>query len=450
MKKDVVIIGGGPGGYVAGPILAAGGLSVACVEMEVIGGTCLKYGCMPTKSLAAVSACIEKVKHADRYGLTIGAWEVDYPAAMERAHTHVKKLAAGCESKFAKCGIAVFKGHGALKDEHTVLVTPYEEEPFEIEADKIILDVGSRSAQIAPFGSDPAILTNKEILALDELPRSLLIVGSGVMGCEFACIYANFGTKVTMVEFMDRVLPPVDADIAALMQEKLEAMGIELELGTKVESYEKKDGLYRCKLANGKSVEAEKVLVVVGRTPNSDDIGLENIAIQTTGRGHICVDEHLRTASPSIYAIGDVIGGTFAHVSRLEGEYVAKNILGADIAMDYRVVPWAIFTSLEVAGVGFTEQQAKKQGVAYTASVAKFSANGKAMVSDEGEGFVKVLAEPQNKRILGAQIIGPHASDLIHEMALAIKCNLSAQDISAMIHVHPTLAETVLKACQEI
>ena len=450
LTKDVVIIGGGPGGYVAGPILASRGLSVSCVELEVLGGTCLKWGCMPTKSLASVSSCIDKINNAEKYGIATGSWKLDFGKAVERTKDHVNKLECGCESKFESKSIDLFMGFGSLKDANTVLVQPNEGEAFEIKAKHIIIDTGSASVKIPPFLDDPDIMDNKDILSMDKLPESILIVGSGVIGCEFANILVNFGSKVTMVELMDRVLPPVDEDVAALTEEELRKLGVDIELGTKVDSYEKKDGEYICKLTNGKTVKAEKILVVVGRCPNSADIGLENTKVRVNSKGHIIVDEKLRTDEPSIYAMGDVIGGTLAHVARMEGEIVARIITGEELTMDYKVVPWAIFTNLEIGGVGLTEQKAKEQGLDYVVSVSKFKSNGKAMVSDEDKGFVKVIADRQTKEIIGAQIIGPHASDLIHEMALAIKCGLTAPFVSSMIHVHPTLAEAVLKACQQL
>ncbi len=449
LTKDVVIIGGGPGGYVAGPILASKGLSVACVEREVLGGTCLKWGCMPTKSLVSVSACIDKINHADTYGITAGPWSLDFEKTMERTNGHVKKLESGCVSKFNKVGIDLFMGFGSFVDEKTVRVDPNEGEPFEIKAKHIIIDTGSSSATIPPFNDDADIMTNREALSMNSLPESLLIIGGGVIGCEFANIFANFGVKVTMVELMDRILPPVDADVADLMQQELSGLGVDIQLGTKVESYTKKNNGYTCKLSNGKTIETEKIMVVVGRRPNSDKIGLENTEIKTNQKGHIQVDSYLKTAVNHIYAMGDVIGGTLAHVSRMEGEIVAKNILGENLPMDYKVVPWSIFTNLEISGVGVTEQKAKEQGVDYLVSVSKFSSNGKAMVSDEMDGFVKLIADKHTKKILGVQIIGPHASDLIHEMALAIHCDLTTTSVSSMIHVHPTLAEAVLKACQQ-
>ena len=352
IAKDVVIIGGGPGGYVAGPILAAEGLSVACVEREVLGGTCLKWGCMPTKSLVSVSACIDKINHAETYGIKVGSWDLNFGKTMARTKGQVKVLEDGCISKFNKSGIDLFMGFGSFVDEHTVRVDPNEGEPFEIKAKHIIIDTGSSSMNIPPFNDDPDIMTNREALSMDNLPGTLLIIGGGVIGCEFANIFTNFGVKVTMVELMDRILPPVDADVADLMQKELSGMGVDIQLGTKVESYAKKSNGYTCILSNGKTIETEKIMVVVGRRPNSDKIQLGNTSIQTNRRGHILVDQNLRTAAEHIYAIGDVIGGTLAHVSRMEGEIVAKNILGDNIPMDYKVVPWSIFTNLEISGVG--------------------------------------------------------------------------------------------------
>lgn len=451
ITKDFTIIGGGPGGYVAGPIAAAAGLSVACVEKEVLGGVCLKWGCMPTKSLAAVSQCMDKFREAGKFGIRVGEYSLDFEAVMQRMKNHVATLEAGCVSKFAKSGIDLFMGTGSLVDPHMVLVTPKDGEPFLIASKNILIDTGSTSANVPPFPyGDPGILTNKEILSLDTIPKDLMIVGGGVMGCEFANIFANLGSRVTIVELLPRLLSTVDKDIAMVIEQDFRERGIEMFFETKVESCVRNENGFTCTLSSEATLHPEKILVVVGRKPCSSNIGLESAGIKTDKRGCIAVDEYLGTTASSVCAIGDVIGGTFAHVSRMEGEVVVANILGRRKAMDYTVVPWAIFTSLEIAGVGLTEQDALKQEIPYDMAIAPFKSNGKAMVSDEGKGFVKTIVHRDSRKILGTQIVGPHASDLIHEMALAIKVGATAEDVSGMIHVHPTLAEAVLKTVQQL
>ncbi len=450
IEKDLTIIGGGPGGYVAGPMAAAAGLSVACVEKEVLGGVCLKWGCMPTKSLASVSHRIDILNHLETYGISGKGFSLDFSKVMERTGRHVAALESGCVSKFSKMGIDLHMGFGSLHDDKTVLVEPKEGEPFLIESKNILIDTGSVSVEVPPFAyDDPDILSNRGILSLKELPGSILIIGGGVMGCEFANIFSNFGVKITMVEMLPRLLATVDEDVSALIQADFEKRGIEMHFNTCVESYRRTAEGFECKLADGNDIKAEKVLVVVGRKPNTSGLNLEKAGIRTGARGQILVDECLRTSASSIYAVGDVIGGTLAHVSRLEGEIVARHILGEKRTMDYDVVPWSIFTSLEISGVGLTEQEAKKRGIEYRSTISPFKSNGKALVSDEYEGFVKTLIEESGK-ILGAQIIGPHSSDLIHELALAKFVGATAEDIGRMIHVHPTLAEAVLKTAQQL
>lgn len=449
--KDLTIIGGGPGGYVAGPIAASAGLSVACIEKEVLGGICLKWGCMPTKALTAISHRIDILRNSGKYGINVEKYSIDFASIMKRNKKHVEDLEKGCVTKFAKAGIDLFMGIGRLVDDNTVMVTPDKGQPFLIESKNILLDTGSVPFEIPPFSfMEPGIMTNREILSLESLPESILIIGGGVMGCEFANIFSNLGVKIHVVEMMPRLLGTIDEDVANVIEDDFRSRSIDLHLGTCVEYYSKENGEFVCRLSDASEIRAEKVLIVVGRKPNSRELSLENSNVKTGAKGEILVDEYLRTSSPSIYAIGDVIGGTLAHVSRLEGEVVVRNILGENRKMNYRVVPWAIFTSIEISGVGITEQEARKRDLDIRISISPFKSNGKAKVSDEAEGFVKTIIDSKNGNILGTQIVGSHSSDLIHEMALAMHLNGTAEQVSRMIHVHPTLAEAILKTTQQL
>jgi len=448
---DITIIGGGPGGYVAGPLAKSKGLDVVCIEKEVLGGVCLKWGCMPTKSLVSVSRCIDMVKRSSIYGLEVEGYKLDFPKIMERCRKHVKMLEDGCVNKFKKLGIDLIMGTGSIKDENTVRVVTNECKSLEIESRYIIVDTGSQSVEIPPMRfSEEGIIDHKGALSMDELPRSILIIGGGTMGCEFANLFSNFGVKVTIVELLPRMLNIVDNDVWEVLQRDFQSRGIEMISGEKIVNFNKNGSGFKCRLSSGKRIDAQKILLTAGRKPNSDGIGLKENSVKLSDYGHILVDRYLQTSVPSIYALGDVIGGNLAHVARREGEVVIDNIMGNRKAMDYRVVPWVIYTNIEIAGVGINETEAKRKGIPYKVAKSPFKSNGKAMVSDETEGFVKILIDEQSRTILGSQIIGVGASDLINEICLAMQSNIKIDDISEMIHAHPTLGETVLKVTQSL
>jgi len=453
MKKsaDITIIGGGPGGYVAAPIAKSKGLEVICVEKEVLGGVCLKWGCMPTKSIASVSKCLDIIKKSSDYGINISGYSLDFNKVMKRCREHVKMLEEGCVSKFKKAGIELIMGTGKVKDRNTVEVMTNEGQSLEIKSRYIILDTGSTSIEIPPMKfSEEGILDHKGALSLEELPESMLIVGGGTMGCEFANIFSNFGVKVTIVELLPAILNSVDSDVRKMLEDDFLKRGIDVITGEKIVSYKKDKSGFICELAGGKKINTQKILLTAGRKPSSDGIGLEENNIRKAKNGSVIVDKYLQTSVPGIYAIGDVRGGNLAHVARREGEVVVDNILGKNIAMDYRVVPWVIYTSLEIAGVGITEKEAGENNMNYKVASSPYKSNGKALVSGETEGFVKIIIDEKTRTILGSQIMGAGASDLINEICLAMQCNVRIDDISEMIHAHPTLGEAVLKVAQSL
>jgi len=453
MKKstDVTIIGGGPGGYVAAPLAKSKGLEVICVEKEVLGGVCLKWGCMPTKSLVSVSKCLDMVKKSSDYGVNVSGYSLDFQKVMQRCRKHVKMLEDGCVSKFKKIGVELIMGTGKVKDKNTIEVLTSEGQLLEIESRYIILDTGSTSVEIPPMKlSEEGILDHKGALSLDELPESMLIVGGSTMGCEFANIFSNFGVKVTIVELLPVILNSVDADIREVLEDDLQRRGIDIITGEKVTGYKKNSSGFICELSGGRKINTQKILLTAGRKPNSEGIGLGENNVKKAKNGSVVVDEYLQTSVPGIYAIGDVRGGNLAHVARKEGEVVVDNILGNKIPMDYRVVPWVIYTGLEIAGVGITEKEAREKNIPYKVANSSYKSNGRALVSDETEGFVKILIDEKTRNILGSQIIGANASDLINEICLAMQCNIKIDGISEMIHAHPTLGEGVLKVARSL
>jgi dihydrolipoamide dehydrogenase len=453
MKKstDLTIIGGGPGAYVAGPLAKSKGLEVVCVEKEILGGVCLKWGCMPTKSLASVSKCMDMVKKSSDYGINVSEYSLDFLKVMRRCKRHVKMLEEGCVSKFKNMGIEMIMGTGTVKDKNTVKVMTNEGQSLEIETRYIILDTGSLSVEIPPMKlSEQGILDHKGVLSLNELPESMIIVGGGTMGCEFANIFSNFGVKITIVELLPVILNSIDADVRKVLENDFQKRGIDIITGEKLVSFKKNNSGFICELSSGRKINTQKILLTAGRKPNSEGIGLEENSVKKTEYGIIVVDKYLQTSVPSIYAIGDVIGGNLAHVARKEGEVVIDNILGNKKAMDYRVVPWVIYTNVEIAGVGITEMEAREKNIPYKVASSSFRSNGKALVSDETEGFAKILIDEKTRTILGSRIIGSNASDLINEICLAMKCKIQIDDISDMIHAHPTLGEAVLKVARSL
>jgi dihydrolipoamide dehydrogenase len=439
IEYDIVIIGGGPGGYVAAIRAAQLGARVALVEKERIGGTCLNHGCIPTKTLVSSAETYLLAQQAARYGVDIGrdngepSIHVNFPQMMARKDEVVDTLVTSV--------IELVK-----------VDVDGEPNTQQLKAKKIIIATGSVSARLPIPGLDlPGVLTSRELLALEELPQSLAIVGGGVIGIEFASIFNALGTKVTVVEMLPHLLPPVDRRLARRFQRVLSAQGVEVKLNAPVEEIGLENGRLRVKFASAKgegAVEAEKVLVAVGRWPYTDGLGVGELGIKMDRR-RILVNEFMETSVPGIYAIGDVLGTyMLAHVASYEGEIAVGNALGHRRAADYRAVPYCVFTTPELAGVGLGEGEAKEQGLDYQVVRFPFAASGRALAMGETEGQVKMVCEKGSGRVLGLHIMGPRASDLIAEGALAIQLGATAEDLAQTIHAHPTLPEAVMEAAK--
>jgi dihydrolipoamide dehydrogenase len=451
IQVDVAIIGGGPGAYVAAPLLKSAGLKTVVVEEEALGGTCLKWGCMPTKALTAVSSLIDRIRKAEELGiLGVSSYEIDFSRIMRRNRDLVRELEENCLEKFDNLGIVFIRGRGTLINEHEISVDAESKQRYRIRARQILIDTGSIPAVVEPFDKNQDyVLDNKGILSLEEKPEKLLIVGGGVMGCEFANIFANLGTRVTIVECLPRLLPTEEQEISELIEQDFRRRTIDVYTGSKVEKLSKGELGFQALLDNGKTVCFDNILLNVGRKPNIEDLGIKSIGIEV-GKSGIVVDSSMRTNIGSIYAIGDVTGGYLAHTSRKEGEIAAKNMLGMSAEMDYSVVPATIYTSLEIARVGITEQEAYVAGFNVAVAKVPFLANGKAFVMGETDGFVKVITEKDTGKILGCHIVGSHVSDLIHEIVLAMTKDLTIGDIGDAIHAHPTLSEAFVKAANSL
>ncbi len=445
---DIAVIGSGSAGYVSAIRAADLGKKVAVIEHREIGGTCLNRGCIPTKALLKVAEVYETIENSKTFGISAENVSYDPEAIQRRKQAVVKRLVSGVEFLFKARKIIVKKGTGKLLDEHTVEISNGET----VKAKDIVIATGSEPAMIPVFKIDHKnVLTSDDALNLTDLPKDILIVGAGAIGTEFATFLSAFGVKVTIVEMMPQVVPTLkDKKLAGIIRRLLEKRGVKILTGTKIENVEiAKDGEVVSTLGDGTEIKTEKVLVSIGRKLNSDGIGLEELGIKTE-RGKIVIDEYLRTNVPNIYAIGDVTGGLLlAHKAMKEGETAAEVIAGLDRKMDYRVVPWAIFTTPEIAAVGLTEEEAKEKGIEVKIGEFPFTANGKAVSMNATDGEVKIVARKDNDEIIGAQIVGPEASVMIAELALAVEKKLSLRDVADTIHTHPTLPEASMEAAKD-
>ena len=449
----LAVLGAGPGGYVAAIKAAQLNAEVTVIEDTEVGGTCLNRGCIPTKTMLASTELLSKSRELGKFGIELkGELVPSLAKIIERKNSVVSTQVKGIKGLFKTWGINLIAGRGVLKSSGEIEVKTKDGDIVKVEADAIIIATGSRPAQVPIFPFDGTnIMSSTEALELSEIPKSLLIVGAGVIGCEFACIYRELGSEVTIVEMLPRAVATEDHEISELLERELKKKKINLITEIKVTRVEiKEDGVHAF-LSDGKELVAEKVLVAIGRTYNSDQIGLEAVGINKGGRGEIIVNNKMETNVPGVYAVGDVTGGLLlAHMASKEGIVAAKNIMGIDTTINYNVVPAAIFTSPEIASVGIREHQAAEKGIKYKTGHFQFRGLGKAHAMGEIAGFVKLIAEESSDRLIGAHIIGPHASDLIHEAALAMKGGLTVRDIADTIHAHPTLAEGVMEAAEDL
>jgi len=446
---DVIFLGAGSAGYVGAIRAADLGKSVCIIENREIGGTCLNRGCIPTKAILKASEVYAQAKESKVFGIDSINTSFDIEGIQKWKDSVVVKLVSGVEYLLKSRKIVTKRGFGKIADRGVIEIETTDGNEI-VKGRDIVIATGSEPAIIPAFKIDHKnVLTSDDALNLKTLPKDILIVGAGAIGIEFGSFWTSFGVNVTIVEMLPQVVPTLkDRKVAATVQRILSKKGIIVKTGVKIENIEVKDGKVYSTLGSGEIIETEKVLVSIGRKLNSDNIGLEAIGIQTE-KSRIIVDEYLRTNVEHFYAAGDIVGGLLlAHKAQKEGEVVAEIIAGNGTKMDYRVVPWAIFSSPEIATVGLTEEEAKENGIGTIAGEFPFVANGKAVSMNAMEGFVKVVAKSDTKEIIGAQIIGPDASIIISELALAIKMNLTIKDVGNTIHAHPTLAEATMEAAK--
>lgn len=448
----VAVVGGGPGGYVAAIKAAMLGAEVTVIEKRKVGGTCLNVGCIPTKSLLASSSLISSIKEAKDFGIHInGEVEANFDDIMNRKNKVVSQLISGIEFLFEKRGIKLVNGFGKLVDTNKIEVNKEDGSKELVEADKIILANGSQPVILPMFPYDgDKIITSDEALNLKDIPKSLLIVGGGVIGCEFGQFFRALGTEVTIVEMFDQLLPLEDKDVAKQLQRQFKKDKIKVMTGVKIEKCEIVDNEVVATLSNGKEVKSEKALLSIGRKPYLDNSGIEDIGIQLE-RGKVIVNENLETNVKGIYAIGDIINTPFlAHVASKEGLVAAQNaVCGNSKTVNYAAVPRCVYTEPEVAGVGKTEKELQENGIEYNTGQFDFRALGKAQAIGHFQGFIKILAD-ENDKIIGASIVGPHATDLLTELSLAVHLGLTVEEVGDVIHAHPTLSEGIMEALHDV
>lgn len=445
-KYDLVIIGSGPCGYVAGIRAAQLGMRVCVFEKDKVGGVCLNYGCIPTKALSASAVALYNVERAGEFGINIKNYVIDFAKVYERKEGIVKKLSSGIEMLMKAKKVELIRGIARIKDS-THIVSGDKE----FEAKNILIATGSLPLQIPGMEFDGQhILSSSDMLNLREVPKSIIIVGGGVIGCEFASIFRTFGSEVTIVEMMEQLLPSEDEEVAKKLEQIFKKRGIEAFTKTKVEKIEKGIGALSVSLSNGNTVSGEKALVCVGRRPNSEGLGLENVGIEAD-KGWIKVDRNFRTSVKNIYAAGDVKGGILlAHMASKEGIVAVESMAGKETVLNLNVVPNCIFTHPEISSVGLTAKKAKEKGMDVRVRKFLFSAIGKAHVLGETEGFVKFIVDSKTDKILGAQLIGPHVTELVAEISPCIQFGITSENLASVIHAHPTLAEAIQEASEKV
>lgn len=447
---QIAVIGTGPGGYIAALRAAQMGAKTAVVEKHYLGGTCLNYGCIPSKALLASAELLHRMSGCDSLGVSIdGQVSFDWTKIQKRKQRVLMKFRGGIKSLLASRNIKLYNGRATLDGPGKVNVTDNAGGVESFTADKIILATGSIPSRIPNWPSDPEyVCTSDEALHWKDIPNRLLIVGGGVIGCEFACMMAEYGVQVTIVELMQSLLPEMDAEIGKTLETVFAKRGIKIHTGVKVESLQHEGTVVQAIISSGQQIEVDRVLVATGRVPNTRDIGLESIGIETD-RGFIRVNDKMETSVDNYYCIGDANGRCLlAHAASAQGEIAVRNALGADEQYSLPV-PGAVYTFPEIASVGITEKQAEEKGI--EVSVGKFPIGylGKAMAVGEEIGFVKVIRDKQDDTLLGVHIIGHNATEMIESATAMLSLKASTKDLAEMIFAHPTLSEAIKEAAED-
>ena len=446
---DIIVIGAGPGGYVAAIRAAQFGAKTALIEREFTGGTCLNWGCIPTKTMVASAELYHQMLHADAMGLSASDISYDWSAILNRKNTIVKKLRQGIKTLLKANGVALIEGTAVLKSPTEVSATG-PEGASDVQGKKIIIATGSESARPGSFPFDDThVLDSKAFLDIPSLPKRLIIVGGGVIGCEFASLLNILGVEVTVVEMLDRLLPLEDKEISTALTKQFKKAGITVMTGAGISDVTLKGSEVNAKVQD-QALVADMMLVAVGRAPNTRGIGLETVGIATE-KSAIVVDDHMQTTIPGIYAIGDITGKPqLAHVASAQALVAAEHAFGLDSVMEYAAIPNCIFTIPEIATVGLNEEQARNAGHELSIGRLPFAVLGKAMAANATEGFYKIIGDDTTDEILGVQIFGVHATDMIAEAALAIRLECTVKELGKTIHAHPTLSEGLMETAHAL
>ncbi len=444
---DLAIIGAGPAGYTAAKRAAELGAQVCIIEKERLGGVCLNKGCVPVKFMVNTASLLSNIKKSGQFGIDAESYRLNIAKMLERREFIIDKLRKSIERLLNRSKVKIIKGQAKLKDPNTIDVSGKD-----LKAKYIIIATGSVPIETDILRFDHKnIISSADALNLKEIPSSLIIVGAGYIGCEFACIYNQFGCDVTIVEIESQILPKQDQEIATRLMQSMKKRGIKIILNAKIKSLEiQKDDKAAAVLEDNQTIKAQKVLLTIGRKPNIQNLNLESGGVKTEN-GSVVVNNNLKSTVDNIYAVGDVLGGFFlAYTAFYEGILAAENIFSQGVSVDYGVVPNCIFTIPEVASVGLTETQAKQLGYDVTVAGYPFMALSKAHILDQTEGIVKLIADSKTDKILGAQICGPQAVELIAELVIVMHNNMTAKDLSCIIHAHPTLSEAIQEAAKNI
>ena len=450
-KFDVCVIGAGPGGYVAAIKAGQKGLKTALIEKSNFGGTCLNIGCIPTKTLIASAEVLHSARHAADFGVEItGEIKPNWTKMLKRKDDVLEKLRGGIAGLLKAAGVTVFKGSASFMNRQSVMVAGGDDAGTTIQAKNFIIAVGSTSLVPGFIPQSPRVITSTELLSIPKVPKSLLVLGGGVIGCEFACLFAEMGTEVTIVEMLPSILPPIDREVGKTLAKIMESKGIKIMTGAPLGDI-KATAKGVTGMVGGTKVSAEYLLVSIGRKSVAGELNLGAAGVQTDERGWIPVNEYAQSNVPNIYAIGDVTGkGMLAHWASAQAAAAVDTIAGERTALLADQVPGAIFTTPEIGSLGANEEQLKEKGIAYKVGKFPFAALGKAMAINETEGFVKILADAETDAVLGVHIIGPHATDLIAEAGPVMKLECTARELGKAIHAHPTIGEAIMEAAHAV
>jgi dihydrolipoamide dehydrogenase len=451
-ERDTLIIGSGPGGYVAAIRAAQMGQTVTVVEKGELGGVCLNVGCIPSKALINAGHRVEHAKHSDDIGITVENVKVDFTKVQEWKAGIVNKLTGGVAGLLKGNKVEVIKGEAYFSDKDTVRITLDEYTTKTFKFKNCIIATGSRPIELPTFRWSKRVISSTGALALQEVPKKMVVIGGGYIGIELGTAFANFGTEVVVLEGSKTILPGFEKQMSTLVSRRLKKKGVEIQTEAMAKGVEETEtGVKVTAEIKGaeQTFEADYVLVTVGRKPNTDELGLEQIGIEMADRGLIKVDKQSKTSVDGIYAIGDIVPGpALAHKASYEGKVAAEAISGEPAEVDYLAMPAVVFSDPELASVGYSEAEAKEAGYDVKASKFPFGANGRALSLNDAEGFMKLITRKEDGLVLGAQIAGPNASDMIAELGLAIEAGMTAEDIALTVHAHPTLGEISMEAAE--